>query len=105
MSKEHDPSPEEMGIQSNEGGKEKGHRAENEAWVPEEFHEGEEAIQECLTTKRMGFKEIAVQTTEDVISRAPKNETFTVPDERYQTTYETRARSLGRKDVKFVVGE
>ena len=99
------PSPVEMGIQPDAAENQAGHYTENKSWVPGESHVGEEAINECLDTKRIGFKEIGVDTVENIVRRAPQDEIFTVPDPRYQETYGALANLMGRKDLKFVVGQ
>jgi len=70
-----------------------------------DYHTGEEAIEECLTSKQIGFKRISVETVHNILRQAPEGETFTVPDDRYKITYEDYAKDVDRKDLKFVVGE
>jgi len=61
----------------------------------------EAIIDECLTTKRMGFKEIPTNTVGKVLQQAPEGETFIVPDERKKKTYEYIAKIMRREDLKF----
>lgn len=63
----------------------------------------EQIIDSCLLDKRIGFVPISVMGTEQLFQKAPQGETFTVPDKRFKTTYENRAKALNRKDLKFVV--
>ena len=68
-----------------------------------EFHLGEEAISECLETRRIGFKEISQETSMSVFERAPKGITFIVPDKRYAEHYKRLAETIKREDFKFTV--
>jgi len=66
---------------------------------------GEEQINKCLTTKRIGFDEISQITAGDVFRKATENEVFTVPNENLKILYEDHSMKIGRKDLKFIVGE
>ena len=69
------------------------------------YHIGEEAINECLADKKIGFKEISQQTAGKVFQQAEQGTTFIVPDDNIKIVYEDHAKSIGRSDLKFEVGQ
>ena len=77
----------------------------NEGLPQEPQEEYKIGVKEALESGKVGFSDMSLEGMEQLLSNAPENQVFLVPDERFVTSYTAQAEAWGRSDVTFEVAQ